>query len=539
MVRKYLSKVGIARKFMLVITPVLIILLVGGCLFFDRYISTKLTESFEESVSILNDSLQESVKGSLERGQMKNFQKLLWNQRNIEGVIDVSLFDRDGNLDMSSSEKNGAGTGLDRELFHQASTGKKRFARKNGDEYTVITPQITTPDCVRCHQGWPVNELGGVISLTYDLSRLKHAIKNQRLFLAYGCMILVLVITGLLFAVTRGITRPIVNMTKVMQRLAKNELSVDIPGENRNDEIGAMGAAVSVFKKNAQKREELEKALARMADSFEKDVGSILTSVLNELETIQQAVYQVSGSVESTNALSTSVVESSTTTATNVQTVAAAIEQLNLTNGEINNQVEFAANITTKAVEQTAATDGHVQRFASRAAEIEQIIGLITDIAEQTNLLALNATIEAARAGDAGKGFAVVATEVKDLAAQTKEATKNIAEKIGTIQQASTESVKSIQDVRTVLGEINDVAKSIAQAVNQQQTTNTEIAENVRSAARESEEVSQNLTDVVGATDETGQSAKVVEEKIDDLLRQTDILKDNLNDFLGHVRQIG
>ena len=51
------------------------------------------------------------------------------------------------------------------------------------------------------------------------------------------------------------------------------------------------------------------------------------------------------------------------------------------------------------------------------------VLRRISDIAGQTNLLALNATIEAARAGDAGKGFAVVAGEVKQLAAQTAQAT--------------------------------------------------------------------------------------------------------------------
>jgi methyl-accepting chemotaxis protein len=124
------------------------------------------------------------------------------------------------------------------------------------------------------------------------------------------------------------VTKPIVQMTGVMQQISKNDLSVTIPGGNRKDEIGAMGSAVNIFKENAQKRDELEKALAKMADSFESNVGSILTSVLNELGTIQEAVKQVSASADSTNSLSTSVVSSSTATAEHVQSVAAAIEHV-------------------------------------------------------------------------------------------------------------------------------------------------------------------------------------------------------------------
>ena len=57
---------------------------------------------------------------------------------------------------------------------------------------------------------------------------------------------------------------------------------------------------------------------------------------------------------------------------------------------------------------------------------IEDHIFVNQRITSQINLLALNATIEAARAGDAGRGFAVVATEVKNLAGQASNASKEL-----------------------------------------------------------------------------------------------------------------
>lgn len=71
------------------------------------------------------------------------------------------------------------------------------------------------------------------------------------------------------------------------------------------------------------------------------------------------------------------------------------------------------------------------------AMDIKDIIGRIerqiedhrlvnARITSEITILSLNASIEAARAGDAGRGFAVVATEVKNLAAQAAEASKEL-----------------------------------------------------------------------------------------------------------------
>ena len=57
---------------------------------------------------------------------------------------------------------------------------------------------------------------------------------------------------------------------------------------------------------------------------------------------------------------------------------------------------------------------------------IEDHIFVNGRITSQVTILALNATIEAARAGDAGRGFAVVATEVKHLAAQAADTSKEL-----------------------------------------------------------------------------------------------------------------
>src|SRR5690606_357715 len=107
----------------------------------------------------------------------------------------------------------------------------------------------------------------------------------------------------------------------------------------------------------------------------------------------------------------------------NVDSVAAATEEMSASIAEINRQVHESTCIANEAVQQAEITDARIGELSKAAARIGNVVNLITSIAEQTNLLALNATIEAARAGESGKGFAVVAQEVKTLATQTGKAT--------------------------------------------------------------------------------------------------------------------
>lgn len=186
-------------------------------------------------------------------------------------------------------------------------------------------------------------------------------------------------------------------------------------------------------------------------------------------------------------------------TVTNVQSVAAAVEEMvasiNEISGNMSRSKQATGGILTDATESSAAAD----QLTSSVKAMENVVGMINGIADQVKLLALNATIEAARAGEAGKGFAVVASEVKNLATQTTNATKDISVQIAEMQKVAAMVVGSIKNIHTSAGTVNEYVASVATAVEEQTAVTKEIANNTQKTAHSVEDIAHRIKSLTAA----------------------------------------
>src|SRR5258707_12790547 len=260
----------------------------------------------------------------------------------------------------------------------------------------------------------------------------------------------------------KGLSRPIAELKAVMEAFARNNLSADVPGVERRDELGEMARMVEVFKKNGLEVERLKadqqagelrtaqqrKAdMIKLADDFEGAVGEIIDTQSSASPELEASASTLTSTAERAQELTTMAAAASDEASTNVQSVASATEELTSSVNEISRQVQESSRMAGDAVDQGRKTNDRVGELSKAAARIGDVVELINTIAGQTNLLALNATIEAARAGEAGRGFAVVASEVKALAEQTAKATAEIGQQISGIQAATQDSVGAIQAI--------------------------------------------------------------------------------------------
>ncbi|MBC7908380.1 MAG: methyl-accepting chemotaxis protein [Rhodospirillaceae bacterium] len=337
----------------------------------------------------------------------------------------------------------------------------------------------------------------------------------------------------------RSITQPVRLIESAMERLANGDHGVVVPGITRRDEIGDMAKAVAVFKDNAiamvrlQQEQDAIRSEAEatsrqrmlaLADHFEVAVKSVADTVSrNSLAIKETAEHMARG--EGGESGSLTVAEAAEQARTTVAAVAEAANEMTASVDDIASHVSNVAEVVRLAVSELDRTNARVQGLAAVAGNIDRVVNLIGDIAARTNMLSLNATIEAQRAGEAGKGFAVVAGEVKHLANQTGESTREIAQQVA-----------AISDVGDAIRRMDEIAGQVAGAVARQAEVTAKIGRCVEEVTADTRTVTDGVVAVTQSAARYCGSAVRVMWAADDLAGPASMLTQEVDGFLRTIR---
>jgi len=359
----------------------------------------------------------------------------------------------------------------------------------------------------------------------------------------------------------RLVVRPLAALTGTIARIAQGELDegpaagaggirAAVRGADRRDEIGAMARALTVLRDGAIAAREASRAaqeaqLARLAAAerltqaaarFEQGASAALGGVASEMAGTRASVEAVADGSASVAADADLAGAAVSGIRGDIDSMVTATGRLASSAAEVTERMARTAAVVREAAAASASSRDQVASLSADAAAIGDLARLIGEIAARTNLLALNATIEAARAGEAGRGFAVVAGEVKTLAAQTAQATQDVARQVAAIQAATQAAASGIRALDKTVADVTAMATDVADAVEQQRAIAQDIARAVGAVAQGGSsvgEASQRVSNsIAAARAEAGQaSARVVSAGAAITRLETEV-----SDFLVAVR---
>ena len=348
-----------------------------------------------------------------------------------------------------------------------------------------------------------------------------------------GIVFLIVFIACVVALIFAGrIVKPIRRMVDVAVRIAKGDYSQTIKAGGR-DEVGLLSEAFKEMQKNLMaiagqarliaegdlsRRVEMDGDLAtafnQMVDSLSGLVGQLkkagiqISSSSNEI--LAASKQQERGSAEQASSINETTATMDELLSASKQIAASADAVVKIAERTLN-----AARAGQEAVEEAIkgmdeirannkATADRIMELSEKNQQIGNIVDIIDEIADKSDLLALNAAIEGAKAGEAGKGFSVVAVEMRSLAENVVESTKEIKEIINEIQRASQASVlategqmKTTEEGATLAGktgeqlsrivgmaeQTTESAKQISLATQQQRTGTEQVVHSMEGIA--------------------------------------------------------
>lgn len=360
----------------------------------------------------------------------------------------------------------------------------------------------------------------------------------------------------LIFWFAGKLSKPIVQITKEVEKLANGDLRTEPVVIRTKDEVGELSAYFNQMAANLREMIlHVSEASHQVAGTSEQlSASSEETAKL--VQQVAESIHDVATGADVQVAKAAEANQAAASVASHTAHIGTYVDEVNLASrqtadGAVNGNeiIKKTVNHMKTVQEKTLALSGIVNGLGYKSKEIGKIVSMITSVAEQTNLLALNASIEAARAGEQGKGFAVVANEVRKLAEQSADAASQISRLIADIQVDISQSVSAMNEGKISVDEglhlvdqAGDAFKDIVQAVQHVSEQIGEVSSAVQDMSAETKEMAELIVESAdisnesaGHTEEIAASAQQQSASVEEITTVSNTLADMAEDLQSAI----
>jgi len=285
-------------------------------------------------------------------------------------------------------------------------------------------------------------------------------------------------------------------------------------------------------------------------------VGQVMETLKKFVTEIREAALQLSTSSAEVLAAATQNESSTSAQASAIHETTATMEELKGASHQIAENAQMVAAIAEQTLSGARTGEGAIKEFmrsmekvrhnaievddaiaklSKRVERIGTVVEVIDEIADRSDLLALNAALEGAKAGEAGRGFSIVAAEMRRLAENVMESTKEIKNLITEIREAThaakeasdgnkrmagegeklgSNAMTSVTGILSGIQETSDAARVIHLATQQQRTATEQVVQSMGEIEEVTRQAQSGSKQATGAASELTKLAERLAELV-------------------------
>jgi methyl-accepting chemotaxis protein len=506
------ARIGLGAKVMVIVAGLVLALGLTTMWIVGARLQTVMRAEFHSKGSGIARALAHSAEQLLVEDNPAKLQTLVNEMATVEGVSYVVIAGADTSI-VNHSFEGDAPAGLEEQLA--------KLADAENDEGTTPEAEIQVEGIgAVANISCPI--VFGALGYAHvgmEAARIAAIIRGVRRGLLILFSVFLVVGLAVAFATSRILVRPIFNLTSVLASVSQGDLRVEAR-VNTRDELALLAQSVNTMIRSIRE-------IVRGVRSASILVDGASNEILSSSQEQESGVVEQSASLEEIARTMTGLMDTATAIANNADELTSMAEAMSddvhSGQGRLNDTRASMGEI----VRHNELIADRIADLYEQSQSIISVIDIIDDISDRLDLLALNAALEGSRAGDLGKGFSLVAHEMRRLAENVGNSTKEIKKTVQEIHQyteAATEAsregqakttegaaemettVETMQTIFDLITKATDASRQI-KVITQQQLSSTQqmvgamkeasaVAQEGRVAAQETTRASSELAQI-------------------------------------------